>query len=275
AGRLQAGGLGRERPGAARGVRRAPGPAAPRPAAAMDSDDEDPSCGQPSRASRRARRRRDQSRPLPRRRRRRATPRPRRRQGQPRRPRRRAVQRRPWPRTRRPSWPRWASRSPRTRSPPPRRSPPRRRPSPRRRGRPPTASAQAATEAAPLAAEVRTGLTCRFKLGNPFLPAAQLVSWSMLKEKAKTNFTVPLAGLIDARTGRLPAGSMLEARCLRVDAPAWRYELSHSWPDGVSVFIGDTRVFKKDPQAEFDEAPGPLDLSPWLFRDPRVEAGRR
>ncbi|CAK0897512.1 unnamed protein product, partial [Prorocentrum cordatum] len=233
------------------------------------------SCGQPSRASRRARRRRDQSRPLPRRRRRRATPRPRRRQGQPRRPRRRAVQRRPWPRTRRPSWPRWASRSPRTRSPPPRRSPPRRRPSPRRRGRPPTASAQAATEAAPLAAEVRTGLTCRFKLGNPFLPAAQLVSWSMLKEKAKTNFTVPLAGLIDARTGRLPAGSMLEARCLRVDAPAWRYELSHSWPDGVSVFIGDTRVFKKDPQAEFDEAPGPLDLSPWLFRDPRVEAGRR
>lgn len=63
-------------------------------------------------------------------------------------------------------------------------------------------------------------------------------------------------------------GHILEVRCLRVDAPEWRYELVHSWPSGISIFVGDRRVLVKKPDDEHFEAPGPLNLTPWVVRKP-------
>lgn len=61
---------------------------------------------------------------------------------------------------------------------------------------------------------------------------------------------------------------ILEVRCLRVDAPEWRYELVHSWPSGISIFVGDKRVLVKKPDDEHFEAPGPLNLTNWVVRKP-------
>lgn len=61
---------------------------------------------------------------------------------------------------------------------------------------------------------------------------------------------------------------ILQVRCLRVDAPEWRYELVHSWPSGISIFVGDRRVLVKKPDDEHFEAPGPLNLTPWVVRKP-------
>jgi len=110
-------------------------------------------------------------------------------------------------------------------------------------------------------------LPCRFKVGNPFLPG-QLLCSTMLKAQSTNVLSVPLAGNIDFRTGRLKAGVKLEVRCLRVDAPEWRFELSHSWPAAVSLFIDDQRVLVRKPDAEHDEAPGPFEITNWAVRAP-------
>lgn len=110
-------------------------------------------------------------------------------------------------------------------------------------------------------------IPCRFKVGNPFLPG-QLLCSTMLKAQSTNVLSVPLAGNIDFRTGRLKAGVKLEVRCLRVDAPEWRFELSHSWPAAVSLFIDDQRVLVRKPDAEHDEAPGPFEITNWAVRAP-------
>lgn len=112
-------------------------------------------------------------------------------------------------------------------------------------------------------------LTCRFKHSNPFLPVKELLSWGMLKAQTTNVFNAELVRLLDVRTGRLGIGHMIEARCLRVDAPEWRYELGHSWPSGMSLFVDDHRVMIKKPDEENDEAPpGPFDLTGWVVRSP-------
>lgn len=112
-------------------------------------------------------------------------------------------------------------------------------------------------------------LTCRFRHCNPFIPAKELLCWGMLKVGSSTSFSAELRRIINVRTGRLAAGHMVEVRCLRVDAPEWRYELGHSWPSGVSLFVEDGRVMVKKPDEEHDEAPpGPFNLSGWIVRSP-------
>jgi hypothetical protein len=60
----------------------------------------------------------------------------------------------------------------------------------------------------------------------------------------------------------------VEVRCLRIDAPEWRFEQQHSWPSGISLFVDDQRVMKKVPDEEHDEAPGPFDLTRYTLRHP-------
>mmetsp|Transcript_25691 Transcript_25691/g.59883 ORF Transcript_25691/g.59883 Transcript_25691/m.59883 type:complete len:614 (-) Transcript_25691:79-1920(-) len=109
---------------------------------------------------------------------------------------------------------------------------------------------------------------CRFTTGDPFRPG-RLLGWSMLKVQGSNTIDIPLASILSSGTGTLPPGQTLEARCLRVDAPEWRYELSHCWPGGVSLFVGEERVKKKTPDEEHDEAPGPLDLTRYCYHRPQ------
>eukprot|EP00931_Biecheleriopsis_adriatica_P063204 TRINITY_DN38231_c0_g1_i1.p1 TRINITY_DN38231_c0_g1~~TRINITY_DN38231_c0_g1_i1.p1 ORF type:complete len:632 (+),score=152.82 TRINITY_DN38231_c0_g1_i1:76-1896(+) len=109
---------------------------------------------------------------------------------------------------------------------------------------------------------------CRFKHSNPFLPAKKLLGWSTLKVGSPNIINVPLAGHIDMRSGRLFAGHVLEARCLRVDTHEWRFDLGHSWPAGISLFVEEQRVLVKKPDEEKFEAPGPFDLTKLVFRPP-------
>lgn len=111
-------------------------------------------------------------------------------------------------------------------------------------------------------------LQCRFKWGNPFHPAKQLLKWCTVKSGATNVLTVTVGNILDFHQGRLSAGQKLEVRCLRVDAQEWRYELMHGWPNGISIFVGEQRVFLKKPDAEHDEAPGPFDLTEWAVRRP-------
>lgn len=106
-------------------------------------------------------------------------------------------------------------------------------------------------------------LQCRFTHGDPFRPATKLLAWSMLKPGSTKPFEVPLVSAIDRRTGAPPVGHLIEIRCLRVDAPEWRYELVHSWPNGISLFVNDQRVLLKKPDTEHDDAPGPFELTRW------------
>jgi len=93
-----------------------------------------------------------------------------------------------------------------------------------------------------------------------------LLYHGLMKNNATNVVTAPLQGQIDLRTGRLKAGLFIEVRCLRVDAAEWRYELGHCWPAGISLFVGDTRVLLRKPDAEHDENPGPFDLTNWVVR---------
>lgn len=110
-------------------------------------------------------------------------------------------------------------------------------------------------------------LSCRFITGDPFRPGRRLLAWGSLKAGQVKVLEVPFASMIDPRSGTLPYGHLVEARCLRIDAPEWRYELTHSWPSGISLFVDDARVLKKVPDAEHDEAPGPFDLSKYTVRN--------
>jgi len=95
------------------------------------------------------------------------------------------------------------------------------------------------------------------------------LAWAILKPQATNNLEAQLAACMDFRTGRLQAGHVIEVRCLRVDAPEWRYELVHSWPSGISLFVEDQRVLVKKPDEELNEAPpGPFDLSRFVVRRP-------
>jgi len=116
-------------------------------------------------------------------------------------------------------------------------------------------------------------LTCRFKNGNPFLPAKDLLAWTMLKTQANNHLTVQLRGVIEFRTGRLPAGHSVEVRVLRVDAPEWRFDQCHSWPAGISLFVEDRRVLLKKPDEDDQTPPGPLDISNCIVRAPGDLAG--
>ncbi|CAE7781702.1 pli1 [Symbiodinium pilosum] len=109
---------------------------------------------------------------------------------------------------------------------------------------------------------------CRFKNCNPWLPAKKLLHWSTLKAGAPNIIKLPIMGFIEYRTGRLMPDHILEVRCLRVDAPEWRYELVHSWPSGISIFVGDRRVLVKKPDDEHFEAPGPFNLTDFVTRRP-------
>ncbi|CAE7414897.1 NFI1 [Symbiodinium natans] len=109
---------------------------------------------------------------------------------------------------------------------------------------------------------------CRFKGCNPWLPAKKLLHWSTLKAGAPNIIKLPIMGFIEYRTGRLLPDYVLEVRCLRVDAPEWRYELVHSWPSGISIFVGDRRVLVKKPDDEHFEAPGPFNLTDFVARRP-------
>jgi len=109
-------------------------------------------------------------------------------------------------------------------------------------------------------------LSCRFLKGNPFRPGVRLLAYSYLKSGTTKDVVAQLAIALDVRTGRVINGCSVEVRCLRVDAPEWRYEVSHCWPNGISLFVEDTRVMLKKPDAEHDVddlsfSPGPLDLS--------------
>lgn len=136
---------------------------------------------------------------------------------------------------------------------------------------PPPRSTVCASEGcgAKLSEATRCGLClpCRFKVGNPFLPGKLLCS-TVLKAQATNVLNVPLLGNVDFRTGRLKVGILLEVRCLRVDAPEWRYELGHSWPAGISLFVDDQRVLLRKPDAEHDENPGPFNLTNFAVRKP-------
>lgn len=110
-------------------------------------------------------------------------------------------------------------------------------------------------------------LPCRFKFGNPFMPG-ELVCSATIRSHSNIVLQVPLINQVDFRSGRLRAGVTFEVRCLRVDAPDWRHELSHSWPSAISLFVDDRRVLVRKPDAEHDEAPGPFDLSSWIVRAP-------
>lgn len=89
-----------------------------------------------------------------------------------------------------------------------------------------------------------------------------------MKATGSSLIDAALTGVMEYTTGRLPPGTFVEARCLRVDAPEWRYELGHCWPMGISMFVGDHRVLLKKPDAEHDEAPDPFDLSLHCVRTP-------
>ncbi|CAE7906578.1 NFI1 [Symbiodinium necroappetens] len=108
---------------------------------------------------------------------------------------------------------------------------------------------------------------CRFKGCNPWLPTKKLLHWSTLKAGPNI-IKLPIMGFLEYRTGRLLPGYVLEVRCLRVDAPEWRYELVHSWPSGISMFVGDRRVLVKKPDDEHFEAPGPFNLTDFVARRP-------
>lgn len=105
-------------------------------------------------------------------------------------------------------------------------------------------------------------LKCRFKSGNPFAPAERILCY-VPNAQPVNRMTLSLADVLDS-TGRLPVGHRVEVRCLRVDAPEWRYELGHSWPSGISLFVGDQRVLLRKPDDEKAEASGSFDLSWWL-----------
>jgi len=92
-------------------------------------------------------------------------------------------------------------------------------------------------------------LSCRFTTGNPFRPG-RLVAWGALKPGQTKVLEIPFSSIYDPRSGALPVGCVMEARCLRIDAPEWRYELTHSWPSGVSLFVDDQRVLKKSPDED-------------------------
>lgn len=112
-------------------------------------------------------------------------------------------------------------------------------------------------------------LTCRFKHGDAFYPAKEIMSWSTLKTQGPTSLTAELGSITDPQTGRLNAGYALQVRCLRVDATEWRYELCHSWPSGISLFVEDRRVLVKKPDEEQDRAhPGAFDLGLHVVRSP-------
>mmetsp|Transcript_62697 Transcript_62697/g.136163 ORF Transcript_62697/g.136163 Transcript_62697/m.136163 type:complete len:667 (-) Transcript_62697:86-2086(-) len=109
-------------------------------------------------------------------------------------------------------------------------------------------------------------LSCRFTACAPFRPVKRLLAWGTLKGGGTKELTAQLNCALDIRTGRIPPGYLVEARCLRVDAPEWRYEIGHSWPNGISLFVADQRVMLKKPDAEHDVddksfLPGPFDLS--------------
>ncbi|CAK9064633.1 Hypothetical protein (Fragment), partial [Durusdinium trenchii] len=109
---------------------------------------------------------------------------------------------------------------------------------------------------------------CRFKHANPWVPTKKLLCWSTLKAGAPNIIKLPVMPFVEYRSGRLIPDHVLEVRCLRVDAPEWRYELVHSWPSGISIFVGDRRVLVKKPDEEHFEAPGPLNLTNWVVRKP-------
>merc|ERR1719498_1561806 len=109
-------------------------------------------------------------------------------------------------------------------------------------------------------------LSCRFTGGNPFRPGRRLLAWGTLKAGQTKVLDIPFINMHDRMLGALPYGHIVEARCLRVDAPEWRYELNHSWPSGISLFVDDQRVLKKVPDDEDFEAQGPFDLSRWTVR---------
>lgn len=111
-------------------------------------------------------------------------------------------------------------------------------------------------------------LSCRFTAGDPFCPGLRLIGWGSLKAAGAKVVQAQLSGVTDFRTGRIPAGQKVEARCLRVDAPEWRYEIGHSWPNGISLFVDDQRVLLKKPDSEHDEALGPFDLTLHAVRPP-------
>eukprot|EP00929_Paragymnodinium_shiwhaense_P112339 TRINITY_DN80596_c0_g1_i1.p1 TRINITY_DN80596_c0_g1~~TRINITY_DN80596_c0_g1_i1.p1 ORF type:complete len:595 (-),score=132.91 TRINITY_DN80596_c0_g1_i1:64-1848(-) len=141
-------------------------------------------------------------------------------------------------------------------------------------GAPPPGTACELCEAS-LPAPSRCGLclTCRFSKGNPFRPAIRLLSWSPVKSGLTKELVSQLGSALDIRTGTLPRGRFIEVRCIRMDAPEWRYELCHSWPNGISLFVGDQRVMLKKPDADQDVDdysfnPGPLDISQYCNRLP-------
>lgn len=95
----------------------------------------------------------------------------------------------------------------------------------------------------------------------------------MLKANSHVQIDAKVDSVLDIRSGQLPIGHCVEARCLRVDAPEWRYELGHSWPNGISLFVENQRVMKKAPDAENDVDdrsynPGPCDLTRFSARRP-------
>lgn len=110
-------------------------------------------------------------------------------------------------------------------------------------------------------------LACRFTKGDPFRPGRKLLAWSSLKSGQSRELEIPLHIIYDRVTRTIPVGHQVEVRCLRVDSPEWRYELTHSWPSGISLFVDDKRVLKKLPDDEFDEAPGPFDVTRWTIRN--------
>eukprot|EP00927_Polykrikos_kofoidii_P079371 TRINITY_DN76161_c0_g1_i1.p1 TRINITY_DN76161_c0_g1~~TRINITY_DN76161_c0_g1_i1.p1 ORF type:complete len:637 (-),score=133.86 TRINITY_DN76161_c0_g1_i1:67-1977(-) len=116
-------------------------------------------------------------------------------------------------------------------------------------------------------------LTCRFLRGDPFRPGHRLLAWGWLKTGTTKEVSAQLGCALDMRSGRVHHGQRIEARCLRVDAPEWRYELGHSWPNGISLFVNDQRLMLKKVDAEHDVddrsfAPGPFDLTAWATRHP-------
>lgn len=118
-------------------------------------------------------------------------------------------------------------------------------------------------------------IRCRFKAGDPFRPGLQLLGWGVVSgpriAHGAKNIDCVLSETLDFRTGRLRDGQTIEVRCLRVDAPEWRYELGHCWPDAISLFIGQQRLLRRKPDDE-DEALGPLDVSEFAVRRP-MEVG--
>ena len=93
---------------------------------------------------------------------------------------------------------------------------------------------------------------CRILVGDQYNRGERILDSRLLKSSGDdANLSFSPQGVLDPHSGRLPSGWRVEVRCLRVDAPSWRFALSHAWPEGgISILMDGQRLLLVRPKEE-------------------------